>query len=199
MSETTIQSHLQALNEYVNQARSGAGGLQEIRIKKKQLSAIQRTIRQLEKNSVPVPESISNEKLSLISEINNLEGTSDGCLHVYESLIQTIFELGRVCNKLPHKDLYRLSRQWRQEATPQPVLRKAILKALQDLGDAGSESQVLDHIQKQLAGKLTPADLARPGGKNIKWQNNVRRERRAMVKEGLLTKDSKGKTWTLAQ
>jgi len=194
-----LQEHLQALKEYVKTIQNGTGDIAGIRIKKKQLSAIQRTIRQLEKNNVPIPESLSNEKLTLVSQISELENASDGCIKVYESLLNIIFDLGRACRRLPHKELYQLSRKWRNQATSKEELRKAIITALKDMGGVGKEAKVFEHIESRLLSHFTPADLSRPGGKTLKWQNNVRRERKKMIAEGVLTKDSKGKTWTLAK
>ena len=107
MAEENIQQHLQALKEYLSSIQNGNGDLEDIRIKKKQLSAIQRTIRQLEKNNVPVPDSLNNEKLTLISELTELETTSNGCIQTYETMLDIILDLSQVCNRLPHKDLYR--------------------------------------------------------------------------------------------
>jgi len=197
MTENDIQSHLQAIKDYIAQAQNGGSDLGEIRIKKKQLSAIQKTIRQLDKNGIPVPESLNAEKLSLVNAINQIETSSGSSLKVYDAMIQMIFDLGRVCQKLPHKDLYQMSRRWRSQSTPQSTLRKLILQVLKDRGGSAHQDAVFEDIDKQLASQWTPADLACPGGKTVKWKNNLRRERKAMIAEGLLTKDSKGKTWTL--
>ena len=199
MTDSEIQEHLGALKEYVRNVLTGSKDLDELRVKKAQLSAIQRTIRQLEKNRVPVPEGLSNEKLSLVSELNGLENASDGCIKVYESLLNIIFDLGRVCRRLPHKELYQLSKKWRNQVTPQETLRQSIITTLKDTEGTGKEAKVFESIEKQLSSRFTPADLSRPGGKNLKWQNNVRRERKRMIKDDILTKDSKGKTWTLAK
>ena len=199
MNSGDIQIHIGALREYANSIKEGSGDIEEIQIKKKQLAAVQRTIRQLEKNRVPVPEGLSNEKLNLVSELNYLENASDGCIKVYESLLNIIFDLGRVCRRLPHKELYQLSKKWRNQATPQETLRQSIVTALKDMEGTGKEAKVFESIEKQLSSHFTPADLSRPGGKNLRWQNNVRRERKRMIKEGILTKDSKGKTWTLTK
>jgi len=179
MAEEQVKAHLDALKEYISDIQNGAGNLDDIRIKKKQLSAIQRTIRQLEKNNVPIPKSLSNEKLSLVSEINDMENSSSGCLQIYQSLTGILFDLGRACCKNPHKDLYQMSKKWRSQATPR------------------SEDEIFEFIENQFGSQFTPADISRPGGKNLKWQNNTRRERKVMIKEKILTEDSKGKTWTL--
>ena len=199
MADNKIEEHLEALKKYVNQLQNGDGSLDDIRIKKKQLSAIGRTIRQLEKNNIPVPESLNSEKLTLVSEINQLENASNGCLMVYESLKEVIFQLGGLCHKTPHKDLYQMSKKWRSQATPRSTLRKYIQKVLEENNGSAREDEVFDYIESHLDSRFTPADLSRPGGKNLKWQNNTRRERKAMIKEGVLTEDSKGKTWTLNQ
>jgi len=197
MAEEQVKAHLDALKEYISDIQNGAGNLDDIRIKKKQLSAIQRTIRQLEKNNVPIPESLSNEKLSLVSEINDMGNSSNGCLQIYQFLTGILFDLGRACCKNPHKDLYQMSKKWRSQATPRSVLRKHILKALEDNGGTAREDEIFEFIENQFGSQFTPADISRPGGKNLKWQNNTRRERKVMMKEEILTEDSKGKTWML--
>jgi len=199
MSPGDIHTHLEALKDYADSIKDGSGDIADIQIKKKQLSAVQRTIRQLEKNHVPVPNGLNNEKLSLVSELDKLENSSDGCIKVYESLLDVIFGLGRACRRLPHKELYQLSKKWRNQGTSQETLRKSIISALKNMEGVGKESQVFEHIENQLSSRFTPADLSRPGGKTLRWQNNVRRERKKMIKDGILTKESKGKTWTLAK
>lgn len=198
MSSGDIQTHLEALKDYADSIKDGSGDIEDIQIKKKQLSAVQRTIRQLEKNQVPVPDGLNNEKLSLVSELGILESSSDGSIKVYETLLGIIFNLGKACRRLPHKELYQLSKKWRGQETPQETLRKSIINALKHMGATAKQTEVFEYVGKQLSDSFTPADLSRPGGKTLKWQNNMRRERKRMIKEGILTEDSKGKTWTLA-
>ncbi len=199
MADNDIQSHLEAIKEYIAQVQNSGSDLTDIHIRKKQLSAIQKTIRQLDKNGVPVPESLNAEKLSLVNAITQIETASGSCLKVYDAMIQMLFDLGRACQKLPHKDLYLLSRHWRSQSTPQTTLRKVILQVLKEHGGSAHQEQVFEEADKQLANQWTPADMSCPGGKTTRWKNNIRRERKSMIKEGILTKDSKGRTWTLAK
>lgn len=199
MAGENIQQHLQALKDYVSNIQNGDGDIIDIRVKKKQLSAIQRTIRQLEKSSVPVPESLSNEKLTLVSEISDLENASSGCTQTYEALIDIIFDFSLACGKLPHKDLYRRIREWRKKTTPPDTLRKVIINILKESSGSAKERDIVPLIEKRLKTNFTPADLERPGGKRFKWQTNTRRERKRMITDGILTQDSKRSTWTLTK
>ncbi len=199
MGENNIQVHLQAIEEYIAQIQNSGSDLADIHIRKKQLSAIQKTIRQLDKNGIPIPESLNSEKLSLVNTIAQMETASGSCQKVYDAMIQMLFDLGRACQKLPHKDLYHLSRRWRSQSTPQSTLRKAALQVLKERGGTAHQDDIFQAVDKQLSGQWTPADLSCPGGKTLKWKNNLRRERKSMIREGILAKDAKGGTWTLAK
>lgn len=168
----------------------------ETRVKRTQIKAITRTIRQLEKSSVPVPESLQNEKLELVSAIEELEQANGGVEAVYEGLLAVVASLGRTCGRIPHKELYRTARERKQHTTSDETFRKAVLAVLKEKGGAAHQRDILEGVGKRLEGKLTEADLDRPKGRATRWQQAVRRQRKVMINEGLLTEDSRS-TWTL--
>ena len=96
MSDDDIQQHLDALRGYAENPPGESEGTGEVRIKKMQLRLIEKTIRQLEKSGVPVPQSLQVEKAALLSAVEGLERSSGGCVAVYEQLLEIVATLGAV-------------------------------------------------------------------------------------------------------
>jgi len=66
------------------------------------------------------------------------------------------------------------------------------------MGGSGKERDILVQIEEKLGQQFTPADLEQPHGKRFRWQTNLRRERKRMIEEGILTRDSTRSTWKMA-
>jgi hypothetical protein len=146
-----------------------------------------------------VPEGLSAEKLSLASEVTAIEQAEGGCMGIYEALLDLVWQLGKVCGRRPHHELYLRLRDWRKQTTPSEALRKAILEALRDLGGSGHQADVLDHVREKIQSALTPADREKVHGGRPRWERNALRERKRIIDDGLLTPDSRRSTWTLAK
>jgi len=193
-----IEDHVEALKTFAEQATGDGHDIGDLKIKKAQLQAVQRTIRQLERKNIPVPDGLNEEKLALATAVGELEKDS-GTDQVYEALLDVVEQLGRACGRRPHHELYMRMREWKQQATPPDVLRKEITRALEELDGSGREREVMAKIEARLKGRFTDADLERPKGNRTRWQTNVRRERRRMIDDGLLTPESRRSTWTLVK
>ena len=198
MSLENLQEHLEALREFAEQAAGNGQDAGDLKVKKAQLQAVQKTIRQLERRGIPVPDGLKDEKLSLATAVGELEKDS-GTDQVYEALLDIVEQLGRTCRRRPHHELYMRSREWKSQATPPDTLRKEITRALEEMDGSGREREVMAKIEARLKGKFTEADLERPKGNRPRWQGNVRRERRRMIDDGMLTAESRRSTWTLAK
>ncbi len=198
MNTDDVQGHLEALKEFATQPPATVTNAPEIRVKRTQLRVIERTIRQLEKSRVPVPEGVKAERLALVSAIEGLEQSGGGCLPVYEELLSVVAALGRACNRRPHHDLSLQAKKRRKETTEPSVFRNTIIAILKELGGAAHHKVVLAKVGEQLGDRFTDADLDRPNGKATVWQQAVRRERRRMIKDGILTEDSRT-TWRLTK
>ena len=193
-----IEDHVEALKAFAEQATGDGHDVGDLKVKKAQLQAVQRTIRQLERKNIPVPDGLNEEKLTLATAVGELEKDS-GTDQVYETLLDIVEQLGRACGRRPHHELYMRMREWKRQATPPDVLRKEITRALEELGGGGHEREVLAKIEARLKGRFRDADVERPKGNRTRWQTNVRRERRRMIDDGLLTPESRRSTWTLVK
>jgi hypothetical protein len=194
-----IEQHIQALQTYATAATAQPKDTSDLRIKRSQLSAIQKTIRSLEKKSVPVPEVLQNEKLSLTTAVAELERTGDDGADVYEALLEIVSKLGYALGRRPHNELYKKIRDWRRLRTPQKPIRDALLAVMKAMGGSGQEPDILERLTDKLGDKLTPSDLDKPYGRRPRWHTTVRSVRNKLIKEGLLTPESRRRTWTLAK
>ncbi|MFH0963635.1 MAG: hypothetical protein V2A58_06445 [Planctomycetota bacterium] len=199
MADDDVTSHLDALKRYVRECPAKGADQRERAVRQAQLLAIQRTVGELERRGVPVPESLSAEMISLASAVDSMEDAVAGCAGIYEALLDIVAELGTACGKRPHRDLYLKFKERRSHTTPAETLRAAIVEVLKGLGGSGAKTKVLAELEGKLQGKLTPADreLSRAG--RSRWKQNAQREARRMVKERALVLGSRKGTWQLGK
>ncbi len=103
MGDDDVRAHLEALKRYSRECVAEGGDQNELRVKKAQLLAIHRTIDQLERQGIPVPESLSSERASLASAVDAMEDAAAGRGEVYDVLLDIVAELGGACGKRPHR------------------------------------------------------------------------------------------------
>ncbi|QQS54210.1 MAG: winged helix-turn-helix domain-containing protein [Candidatus Competibacteraceae bacterium] len=171
-----------------------------------QLRAVAKAIEQLEKQRVPVPDSLRQTKMNLVAEIGHQDQFERQLRKLGDSLAEALEIIEEAIGKprsegkpqkksTPHQ---RRPRNSDEPVTPQSVLRGYIIQALKEFGGSARTSDVLERIQEMLKDRLTPRDLeTRSDGRAIVWENNARWERAAMIREGLLRNDSKFGYWEL--
>lgn len=173
-----------------------------------QLRAVAKAIEQLEKQRVPVPDSLRQTKMDLVAEIGQqdrfeqqLRMLGDGLAEMLE-MIEEATGKPRLEGK-SQKDSTSRQRRPRnsdQPVTPMSVLRECIIKAITEFGGSARPSDVFERMREMLKNQLTPRDIeTRSDGRAIIWENNARWERAAMVREGILRNDSKFGYWELNQ
>ncbi len=81
--------------------------------------------------------------------------------------------------------------------TPQHAYRAPILRALYEAGGRAQGSDVLERVYALLEDHLNEADRQRLATGQMRWRTTARAERKAMVQEGLLKKDSPRGVWEL--
>ncbi len=172
-----------------------------------QLRAVAKAIEQLEKQRVPVPDSLRQTKVDLVAKIGQqdqfdqqLRMLGDGLAEVME-MIEDITGKPRSEGK-PQKE--STPRQHRprnsdQPVTSQSILREYIIQALMEFGGSARRSDVLERMREMLKDRLTPRDFEKRGDRVIIWENNACWERAAMVREGILKDESKFGYWELAE
>ncbi len=84
--------------------------------------------------------------------------------------------------------------------TPQKAFRPHILVALYQLGGAASKRATVSRIEELYGSRLTEEDwLPCKTRLEPRWQNLVAWERKDLVEDGLLERDSPRDTWTLTE
>ena len=184
---------LQMLKDYINSIDIN---VDDYSVKKAQLRAIEKTIKQLEKKFVPVPAVLISERETLITELA-ARGASDTPWSLYDELLDIINQIGHALGKKPHKDLYLRAKELRKKTMPKSVWWPCIKEMLKSRGGSASEQDILNIIAEKFEDRFTPADLEKPYGKSARWESNVRSERNRMIRDNILTKESKRKTWEL--
>ena len=150
-----------------------------------QLRAVARAIEQLEKQRIPVPDSLRQTKMNLVDQIGQYAQANCRLRELGTGLteVQHIIEKATggefPSDKKPRKESAPRQSRSRENgllATPQAKFGEYLVKALVDLGGSAHCSDVLDRMTELLEGKLLPGDLMpRESLKNgqLVWQNNT--------------------------
>jgi len=115
------------------------------------------------------------------------EGAETVHAHLFEPLHVT--PVRRMYIKAPVK---------KGEVTPEADYALPILEALIEMGGSGRSSEVLDKVFDKMNDRLKPKDLEKiPSGTSIRWKNYARWERKNLILEGYLKKDSPRGIWEI--
>lgn len=173
-----------------------------------QLRAVANAIDQLEKQRVPVPDSLRQTKMTLVDQIGQyaefnrrFSALGAGLTKVLD-MIEEVIGKPRQEEKSQKESIprHRRSKNSDQPVTSQSILRVHIIQALKELGGHARRYDVLEQMREMLKDRLTPRDIeTRSDGRVIIWENNAAWERNAMVEEGILRSDSKFGYWELAE
>lgn len=197
MKSEVLKQNLNTIRDYI----SGIKELKEsseVQLVRSQLRVIGKSIRQFERDGIQVPEGVMSDKLSLESKIQEIRKGPHEISLLYEELLDIIIQTGRILKKRPDIDLRVRLRESRKGELPTDVLRKSIIAVIKEMGGIGHERDVLKEIGDKLKEQFTPADMDRPG-RRARWEMNVRQERNRMIKEGILTPESRRKKWKLSK
>ncbi len=196
MGNEEIKQHLDAIRGYV----SGIEKIKEsneINQIKLQLHMVEKTVKQMNRAGIQIPEGLISDKLSLEAKIAKIGEGPVEVSRIYEELLNTIDEIGLKIRKRPHKDLYARIRERRKQTTSGEVLRKSILKVIKEIGGNGHQREILKGVEEELKDQFTPADLEIPYGRSHRWETNVIKERNRMINQGVLSEESRRKKWSL--
>ncbi len=188
--------HVEAIREYIRKATADCGGGEQA-VKRRQLTVIRRSIREMAKAGIPIPKRLMSESASL--EAQTAKDATCGCPALYSALLEIIEEAGRACGRKPYQDLCIRFKEWKRKSTSPAALRQAISEALKELGGSGNEGDVLAKAELKLKGKFTSADLERVRGGSFRWQLNARRESHRMANDGIIEPVLRRGIWKLAK
>jgi len=183
------------LEERVVNLRNG----HELKNKKEKFRARDNSISRLSTRGIPIPDEMKNMKETLITEIEGLSMPIEDVQKIYNRTLKLVVKLGRLCRRSPRKDLYLKDREERKNETDIDTIGKALVSVLEKMGGSGKEKSIIPRVEEDLRESFTESDLTKPSGNRPKWQSNLRRARKKLIGEGILTTDSKGSRWTLVR
>jgi len=196
MKSEALKQNLNAIRDYI----SGIKELKEsneVQLIRSQLRVIEKSIRQFERDGIQVPGGVMSDKLSLESKIEEIKKGPHEISLLYEELLDIIVQTGRILRRRPDRDLRDRLRESRKQELSKDILRKNIIAILKEMGGSGHECDVLKAIGDKLKEQFTAADIDTPLGRRARWEINTFQERNRMIKEGILTPESRRKKWKL--
>jgi len=174
-----------------------------IKQKQAQLKEVSRSIEQLEKLSVAIPDELRDLKLNLVTELDTSTENKDRLEKLLIGLREITQTVDDPIASKPAKPRKSRRRKRRTKSDPpitqQEVFRDEIIIALMELGGSGTPKEVVKIIEKNMAGRLLPADYERRSTGEVIWENNVHWQRLKMKNDGILRSDSPKGTWELSE
>lgn len=167
-----------------------------------QLRAIARSVADLERQGVPVPDVLRAEKTRLAAA---LEVTPDN-RDTLELLAEGLEAVAKEIKSLVWRNRPAAVERTRRSAvsyqkTSRETLRRVILEVLGANGGHATPTDMFAAIEERMQGQFLPGDLEikqrKDGWSCPAWQENIYRERKSMVDDGLLRRDSPRGVWEL--
>ena len=159
-----------------------------------QLDALKHAMRQMERRGAPRPDSIQIEYDRLEQRLRDSEA-SQTIAELRDGLRAIVRDLNRqtvVASPRP--------RQPRgQPVTPREDLKPVLVESLRELGGSALCNDVLDLMERKLAGRLLPGDREPDDTHSEKWRHNAHWARLQLVREGVLKANSSRKWWELVR
>jgi hypothetical protein len=171
-----------------------------------QLRAVAKAIEQLEKQQVPVPDSLRQTKMTLLAEMGQqdqvdqqLKAFGEGLADILE-MIET--SLGQISTD-EKNDKAPITRKRRRRnnglRTPHTVLKEYVLAALVDLGGSAKSSEVLDRLEELFQEKLLLGDMEPHKSYKAICQYNAHWAYQKLIHDGIANRSIRRGYWELAE
>lgn len=188
------------LGELIELVREAADNA-EAKQRHEQLLAIGRTVEELERKGIPVPDDLRRLKTELAAGLSQYEETSETLAYLKAHLPSLLEPLGLSLRQTRGRSRTREAqgRPPSGDATPMAVLRSWIVEALAALGGSGSPSEIRRWIEKEHEQDLLPGDREHTLDGAVRlvtrlsWQGYNMRQRGALKS----TSDSPRGIWEL--
>ena len=184
------------LNEYLASINDT-----ELREKQAQLIEVSRSIDQLTKLSIGIPDELRNLKINLVTEVETQIRSRDKL----EKILGRLKEVINIVDAAYYTETPKKKRTRRSMPksdlphTNQEVFRPEIIDALRILGGAGTNKEVIDIIEERMKNKLLPGDYEKRARGTMVWKNNVHWARNSLREEGILRSNSPRGKWELSE
>ena len=147
----------------------------ELREKQAQLIEVSRSIDQLTKLSIGIPDELRNLKISLLTEVESQTQNKEKLEKILVGLKELIKIINAAYITEPPKKK-RTRKRYPKSGLPQTkkeVFRSEIIDALKILGGSGTNEEVIDIIEKRMKDKFLPGDFEKRSRGIPVWKNNV--------------------------
>lgn len=173
----------------------------ELKEKQAQLIEVSRSIDQLAKLSIGIPDELRNLKISLVGEIETQTQSRDKVEKILKGLKEIISVINTAyptesANKKRTRKRYPKSGL---PQTKQEVFRSEIINALKVFGGKGTNVEVMNIIEERMKDKLLPGDFEKRARGMMVWKNNVHWARNSLREEGILQSNSPRGIWELSE
>jgi hypothetical protein len=160
-----------------------------------QLKEIAYAIDKLEKTGTSVPDELRQLKTGLAAKLVVREKII-GRLKPFEEMLDGVLrDLRLRIGKTKGSNYRRFSSE---HSTSREVMRTEIIRALQLLGGAGSPAEVKAEIEKNIGEQMLQGDKVKLNGGRLSWHKKCEKERKHMIKDGILKSDSPTGLWELS-
>jgi len=173
----------------------------ELDEKRKQLHAVNKTIQQLERQKVSIPDDLRNLKTSLISELNETDHADEALRFIDKELNGILDKIG-ISDRKVKKSLNGSPRSRKKSNAPvtsAEVFRRLIIESIKKSGGSSRCKAVLSYIEQKYDDQFTKRDWEHRTDGTVVWKNNVQWERQSMVDEGILKNNSPRGFWELSE
>lgn len=192
-----VTQALGVLENYIKSVLSEASDNQVDNTVNAQLKEITKTIDRLEKQRIPVPESLLTEKSNLLSLIVHPSTSTEFVNEVFSRLNALLESISTILKLSSRGDRVK-SRRSKLPMTNHQILRDSIIMALNSYNGSAERNAIIEHVGVQLQDKLLPGDLEwRDDWKCYVWQNRVGWELTDMRLAGILKPKRKTGIWEL--
>jgi len=161
-----------------------------------QLREISKAISRLNHSGTKVPDELRKMKIEP-SVVTEQENALKMLQTIELRLSHAITELRAEIKRLRDPIKKTKTRKRYVKRTSPTLLRKAICKALRELGGSAKKSDVIEQIRENMDGKFKPKDLEQDSKGTLKWEKWIVQERSKMIKEGVLKTGINQRLWEL--
>ena len=173
----------------------------ELREKQAQLIEVSRSVDQLTKLSIGIPDELRNLKIDLVTEIE----TQTQSREKLEKILVGLKDILKIIDAAYFTDTPKKKRTRKRRPksdlphTKHEVFWTEIIDALRILGGAGIAKEVKEIIEESMKDKFLPGDFEKRRDDELVWRNNVHWARMYMKNDGILRNDSPRGTWELSE
>lgn len=173
----------------------------KLKVKQAQLVEVARSVDQLTKLGIEIPEDLRNLKLSLLADIETQKQSQEKLENLLAGLKELVAKVETTyLSAFPKKKQSRKTKTKSSlSITNQNEYRDEIIDALRILGGSGSIHEVMDIIEERMKDKFLPGDFERRARGGLVWKNNVQWARNSLREEGIIRGNSPRGTWELSE